>query len=149
MFTKKDLNPISNDLFMLFVYLNSRIINHNIMLKGLPIPPSHMKVIFHLTMKGPCPVSRIANDLTISKPNMTPIIDNLIAEGYVHRYDDPNDRRIIMVESTEKSINLLSQKREEMKEHLTEKLLTLSETDIESLRNTLPVLTDVIKKMDQ
>lgn len=148
MFTKKDLNPISNDLFMLFVYLNSRIINHNIMLKGLPIPPSHMKVIFHLTMKGPCPVSRIANDLMISKPNMTPIIDNLIAEGYVHRYDDPNDRRIIIVELTEKSINLLSKKRDEMKILLTEKISALSEPDIEYLRSTLPVLTDIIKKID-
>lgn len=149
MFTTKDLNSISNELFMLFIYLNSRIINHNAMLKGLPIPPSHMKVIFHLTMKGPCPVSRIANDLTISKPNMTPIIDNLIADGYVHRYDDPNDRRIIMVELTEKSFKLLTDKKNEITGHLAEKLSTLSEADIEKLRCAVPSLTEILKKMDQ
>ena len=38
----------------------------------------------------------MAKDLSISKPNMTPIIDKLVKEGYVDRYYDDNDRRVIL-----------------------------------------------------
>lgn len=147
MFTKEALNAISNDLFYLTIFLNSRLVNRNLMMKGCTIPPSHMKVIFYLAMHGPCPVSKIANDLVISKPNMTPIIDNLIAEGYVNRYDDPNDRRIIIIESTQKAHEFLEQKKTEAKNLLFEKLSTLSDDDLQVLKNTIPQLTEIMVKL--
>lgn len=147
MFTKDALFEISNSLFFLSLSLNSKMMNRNIMLKGLSVPPSHMKVIFYLMNKGPSSVSKIANDLVISKPNMTPIIDNLITEGYVVRYDDPKDRRIIIIETTEKAHNFLKQKRQETVEYLSDKLSTLSNEDIETLKSTLPTLSKIIGKI--
>lgn len=147
MFTKEDLSTVSNDLFLLLVSLNSRLINRNVMLRGLSIPPSHMKVLFYLIMHGSSPVSKIANDLVISKPNMTPIIDNLIAEGYAERYDDPNDRRIIIIQPTKKSHDLLSQKQQESKRLLSEKLSVLNEKDLKSLKEMLPQMTEILKKI--
>ncbi len=147
MFSKDDLIEISNSLFFLFLSLNSKMINRNIMVKGLSVPPSHMKVIFYLVNNGPSSVSKIANDLVISKPNMTPIIDNLITEGYAVRYDDPNDRRIIIIKTTEKAHDFLRQKRQETVEYLSDKLSTLSNEDIENLRSTLPTLSKIIGKI--
>lgn len=147
MFTKEALLEISNSLYFLSLSLNSKIMNRNIILKGICIPLSHMKVIFYLINNGPSSVSKIANDLVISKPNMTPIIDNLISEGYVVRYDDPNDRRIIIVEATEKAKNLINQKRQETVEYFSDKLSTLSNEDIETLKSLLPVLSKIIMKM--
>ncbi|WP_313561455.1 MarR family winged helix-turn-helix transcriptional regulator [Ruminiclostridium cellobioparum] len=117
------------------------------MLKGLSVPPSHMKVIFYLTTNGPSPVSKIANDLEISKPNMTPIIDNLISEGYAVRYDDPNDRRIINIKATEKAFNTLKQKKQETVELVSEKLSSLSDEDIELLMDTIPPLIKILGKI--
>ena len=147
MFTKEALLEISNNMFFLFLSLNHKMINRSIMLKGLSVPPSHMKVIFYLTTNGPSPVSKIANDLEISKPNMTPIIDNLISEGYAVRYDDPNDRRIINIKATEKAFNTLKQKKQETIELVSEKLSALSDEDIESLMATIPPLIKILGKI--
>jgi len=147
MFAKEDLNNISSDLYMLVFYIHSKIFNPTIMLKGLCIPPSNMKVIFHLVNIGPSPVSKVANDLSISKPNMTPIIDNLILEGFVNRYDDPDDRRIIMLEATEKAFSFLKNKEQKMKELLAEKISVLEDGDLESLKLLLPQITNVFTKL--
>ncbi|WP_027628733.1 MarR family winged helix-turn-helix transcriptional regulator [Ruminiclostridium cellobioparum] len=147
MFTKEALLEISNNMFFLFLSLNHKMINRSIMLKGLSVPPSHMKVIFYLTTNGPSPVSKIANDLEISKPNMTPIIDNLISEGYAVRYDDPNDRRIINIKATEKAFNTLKQKKQETVELVSEKLSSLSDEDIELLMDTIPPLIKILGKI--
>lgn len=147
MFSEEELNSISNDLYTLLIYLNSRFFNPGIMLKGLSIPPSHMKALFYLKKTGPCPVSKIAKDLMISKPNMTPIIDNLISEGLVCRYDDSNDRRITMIAPTQKAIDLIKKKEHKIKEALAEKIAVLDDTDLETLKKVIPELTDIIIKV--
>jgi DNA-binding MarR family transcriptional regulator len=147
MLPKTDINHISHDLYTLILSIHTKIFNPTVMLKGHPIPPSNMKVIFHLVKIGPCPVSKVANDLMISKPNMTPIIDNLISEGFVNRYDNPDDRRIIMVEATEKAFDFLKKKEQKMKEVLAEKISVLEEEDLKILKTLLPQLTNVITKM--
>ena len=147
MFTKETLVEISNNMFFLFLSLNHKMINPNIMLRGLRVPPSHIKVIFYLTVHGPCPVSKIANDLVISKPNMTPIIDNLIVEGYAVRYDDPNDRRIINIKATEKAFNFLKEKKQEIVQSVSEKISVLGEEDIETLKALIPQLTEILGKI--
>ncbi len=147
MFAKEDLSIVSNDLFLLLVSLNSRLINRSVMLRGLSVPPSHMKVLFYLIMHGSSPVSRIAKDLLISKPNMTPILDNLIAEGYAERYDDPNDRRIILIRPTKKSHDLLEEKQQESKKLLAEKLAVLGDDELEALKEMLPRITEILSKL--
>lgn len=147
MFAKEDLNNLSSDLLNLVFLLTSRIFNPSQMSRGLPIPHSHMKVIFHIVMTGPCPVSKIANDLIISKPNMTPIIDNLISEGYVNRYNDPNDRRVIMIEATEKAHDFLKENRLRLKKLLEEKISVLSDENLEELQVLIPQFTKVIENI--
>ena len=147
MLSKEDINNISSDLLELVFLLSARIFNPSQMAKGMPIPHSHMKVIFHLMMSGPCPVSKIANDLIISKPNMTPIIDNLISEGYVNRYNDPNDRRVIMIEVTEKAHAFFNENRLKLKNLLFEKISVLGNDDLEKLRALLPEFSKVIEKI--
>jgi len=148
MFTEEDINNISNDLLNLVFLFSAKIFNPSHMSKGMPIPHSHMKVIFHIVMSGPCPVSKIANDLIISKPNMTPIIDNLISEGYLKRYDDSNDRRVTMIEATEKAHAFLKENRQRLKKLMTEKISVLSNDDLETLKSLLPGMANVISKID-
>jgi DNA-binding MarR family transcriptional regulator len=148
MLPKEDLNNISSDLLNLVFLLSGRIFNPSNMAKGVPIPHSHMKVIFHIVKSGPCPVSKIANDLIISKPNMTPIIDSLISEGYVNRYNDPNDRRVIMIEATKKAYAFLDENRLKLKNLLAEKIAVLSDEDLERLRVLIPQFTSVIEKIN-
>ncbi len=87
------------------------------------MPPSHGKVIIYLKHNGNSSISKIAKDLLISKPNMTPIIDKLISENMVIRYTDPKDRRIIRVELTEKGTAFIKDQENLIKSSLTEKYL--------------------------
>lgn len=148
MVSEETLNNIADDLFTLVLHLSSRMFNPSIMLKGLPIPPSHAKVLFRLSKLGPCPVSQLANDLIISRPNMTPIIDKLISEGYADRYDDPNDRRIIMVKMTEKAHDFLQNLEKKTKSLLVEKIANLDEEELMTLNRVVPDLTGIIKKIN-
>ncbi|MDR3593690.1 MarR family transcriptional regulator [Clostridium sp.] len=111
------------------------------------IPPSHARVIFYLVHYNSSPISQIADNLGISKPNMTPIIDNLINYGLVNRYPDPNDRRILRVELTQKARDLLHAFRSAICNSFTEKMSSLSDEDIIMLDESISNLITLFNKV--
>ncbi len=115
--------------------------------KRLSIPPSHAKVIFHLHCGGEASVSEIAKNLSISKSNMTPIIDKLIQENLVERFTDPNDRRIIRVRVTEKGHEFCLKQREKTKKHLEEKISSLSPDELERVKDLAKELNSIFSKI--
>ncbi len=143
-----NLAKISDDLFKLLFKLHNKTFNQNEILKGLPIPPSHVKVIFYLSHIGPSAISQIAHNLSISKSNMTPIIDKLIAEDLVNRYEDPNDRRILRIELTPKAHKLFIAEKQRIKGKLQEKISVLSEEDLNTLAESITILINIMEKLD-
>ena len=101
------INNLPENLIDLLVLIHNKLLNPDEMVKGCIIPPSHMKVIFYLSKKKTMSVSNVAKCLYISKPNMTPIIDKLVSEGLINRFQDPNDRRVIRIQATEAACNFL------------------------------------------
>ena len=73
-----NLNDISDNLYLLLFSLNKHIFNPNALAKKFNIPHSHIKVLFYLVHNGPISISKMAKDLYVSKPNMTPVIDKKI-----------------------------------------------------------------------
>ncbi|GAB6168031.1 MarR family transcriptional regulator [Clostridium carnis] len=142
-----NLDKVSGDLLKLLLELHKKIFNQEELVKGLPMPPSHVKVIFHLAHRGPSAVSHIAHDLGISKPNMTPIIDKLISEGYVNRYEDPKDRRILRVELTSKACELFENQKKRTKDMLSTRISVLSEDDLKLLHESVENLSKVFGKL--
>lgn len=53
-----------------------------------------------LLHKGPMPVNAIGKKLLLTSGSITTAVDRLVAKGYVARNDDPNDRRVRVVELT-------------------------------------------------
>ncbi|WP_373599470.1 MarR family winged helix-turn-helix transcriptional regulator [Paraclostridium bifermentans] len=143
-----DLTKVSDELFHLLMQLNSKVFNHDKMVKCSPLPPSHVKVIFYLFNNGSSSISDIASMLAISKPNMTPIIDKLIKEDLVYRKEDPNDRRKIRIDLTEKAHNLALEHKKRLKESLLSKISTLSEEDLFKMSDLVSQLTNIIVKLD-
>lgn len=111
------------------------------------IPPSHVKVIFYLAESNSSPISQIADNLNISKSNMTPIIDNLIGHGLVNRYPDPNDRRILRVELTPKTYELLEAFKVAICNSFVEKISSLSDEEVITLDNSISNLITILKKL--
>ena len=142
------INNIPENLLDLLVLIHNKLLNPNLMVKGSIIPPSHMKVIFYLSKRKTMSVSNVAKCLDISKPNMTPIIDKLIAEGFVNRYNDPDDRRKINIELTEKAYSFIEDKKLEMKSILVEKISYLNEEDLIKLVSIINDMTEIISKLE-
>lgn len=144
--TTLNLNDISNNLYLLLFSLNKHIFNPSILTKKFNIPHSHIKVLFYLIHNGSIPISKMANELCISKPNMTPVIDKLVEEGLVVRDYDTTDRRVILIKTTPKALETLKEVQEYIKEVIKEKLSPLNEDDIITLSTSLDSLLTIIKK---
>lgn len=111
------------------------------------IPPSHVRVIFYLIECDSPPISQIADNLNISKSNMTPIIDNLISYGLVNRYPDPKDRRILRVKLTQKACTLLDSFRIAVCNSFVEKISPLSDDEVVMLDDSISNLITILKKL--
>ena len=112
------------------------------------IPPSHARVIFYLADSNSSPISQIADNLNISKSNMTPIIDNLISHGLVDRYPDSKDRRILRVELTTKARTLLDAFRIAICNSFVEKISPLSDDEVNMLSDSISNLISILKKLN-
>lgn len=142
------LTKISRELFEMIMILHKNVIRPDEFMKSLAMPASHVKVVFYLAQNGPSSVSNIAKDLCISKPNMTPIIDKLLEAGYVKRYEDPSDRRVLIIEVTEKAHEIFRIKRELTVSLLKEKLSTLNNDDMQSISTSLSDLIRIFSNIN-
>jgi len=89
-------------------------------------------------------MSEIGNKLSMPKPHVTGLVDKLIAEGYVERLNDPNDRRIINIKITEKGIEDLVAIKKEISKNLRKKLLTLDEEKLETLSRATQQVKEIM-----
>lgn len=144
--TTLNLNDISDNLYLLLFSLNKHIFNPNALAKKFNIPHSHIKVLFYLVHNGPISISKMAKDLYVSKPNMTPVIDKLVEDGLVTRDYNPTDRRVILIQTTPKALEFLKETQDYVKEIIKEKLSSLNDEDINTLSTSLESLLSVIKK---
>lgn len=144
---EQSLIKVSEQFFDLIMQLHKKVLKPEEFMKEFPIPPSHAKVIFYLTHKGPSPVSAIGRELCISKSNMTPIIDKLLEDDYVTRYKDPKDRRILRIEVTEKAKEIFKLKREFAIKSLINKLSYLEADDLTNLSKSLESFTEILYKL--
>ena len=142
-----NLNNISEDLYMLLLSFNKRVFNPGDLIKRFNGPPSQVKVLFYLIHHGAASISEIGNDLDISKPNMTPIIDKLVAEDLVRRVNDLNDRRIIRIEATQNACKFLKSHEVKVKTIISEKLSILSDEDIKVLNDSIVTMNTIISKL--
>jgi len=124
---------VSNDLFDLIITLYKKVFDPAGHIRKMPMPLSHARVLFFLKNSGPAPISHVGRDLMISRPNMTPIIDKLAAEGYVRTFIDPNDRRMTLVEVTERALSMFKEGECGMKHSIGEKLIQLSPAELAEL----------------
>ena len=141
-----DSESLSNNLYILLLSLNRHLFNPDAMCKNLTLPPSHVKILLYLVHAGPTAISKVAKHLHISKPNMTPIIDKLVNDGLVIRSLSTTDRRVIVLESTDKAKDYLHQVEKNIKNSINEKISTLNEDDIKKLSNAIIDMLDIIKK---
>lgn len=74
----------------------------------LEVTLPQLKVLLLLGLHGSSPVSTLAQQMRVSPPNVTGILDRLEAHGWVRRTSDPQDRRVVRVVLTGAGERLLA-----------------------------------------
>ncbi|CAN5865091.1 hypothetical protein BH18ACT11_BH18ACT11_28400 [soil metagenome] len=69
-------------------------------LTEVQVSPGHIQVLIALT-RGPRSVGQLAEELEVSPPAATQLVDRLAEHGMVHRHNDQADRRIVLVDYVE------------------------------------------------
>ena len=90
---------------------------------GLTLPQGN--VLWTLKARSPdagMPITEIAHSQGVSKANMTGIIDRMEREGLVRRVADPGDRRVTLIEMTDKAKTLMQTLTPAYDQHVTKML---------------------------
>ncbi len=75
-----------------------------------------------LWQNGPASITEIADRLYLSKQQMAKLIGNLSDRGYIKRYHPSRDRRVVLVELTENTAEMLNAQRQIYAKSLVERI---------------------------
>ncbi len=94
----------------------------------------HLNVISILEVDGPLPMSRLADALDVSVASATGIVDRMVKRGLVERRPDPNDRRVVLVQPTDRAGAVFRLIDERRRRGLRSLLERLSDDELAALR---------------
>lgn len=137
------ISEIYFDLFDIMVTNNHRMWR----MMSLPLPLSHFIVLFFLRNNGMTIISEIAHSLSISKQQMSPIIDRLVKNGLIEKKCLAKDKRFVQVNLTRKGKLFLENHRKEQKEKLKEHMQHLEDIDTQAFAESAGIIKKSIETM--
>jgi DNA-binding MarR family transcriptional regulator len=105
------------------------------------------KVLWILTREGILPMSELGKHLSISRPYITTLVDQLIRDGYVERIPDIWDRRVINICITPSGKKNLQQAGVVFKADIKNLLAGLDDNDLKELCQSLEKLHSIFAKI--
>lgn len=100
-----------------------------------PIPLSQIYLLRLLDRRGALSMSELSNSLGVSMSACTALVDRAVAEGWVERQRNPNDRRVVLVGVSLIGEQTLGQIRQMRAQILARYLTRLEPEEIETLVN--------------
>jgi DNA-binding MarR family transcriptional regulator len=98
--------------------------------EDVQVSPGHIQVLIALT-GGPRSVGELAEVLEVSPPAATQLVDKLAEHGMVCRHQDPEDRRVVLVDYVDGMRQVARHIIEERRHHLQHAMSKM--TDKEAL----------------
>ncbi|MGI5836978.1 MAG: MarR family transcriptional regulator [Chloroflexota bacterium] len=74
---------------------------------GLELTMPQLKVLFLAGGAEPMPAGKIARALGMTLSTATGVVDRLVNQGLIQRLENPNDRRIVLLQATPAGAELL------------------------------------------
>lgn len=138
------IDSVAQNLFLALPIFRKRLLHMDVIQREFNVPLSHVQVMAMLHDNGPMNVSEISRRLGIAKPNITPLIDRLIADQFVERRRDEHDRRMVIVSICQLGVERLMEIRDMMQELVAEWAVTLSASELKELNESLRTITRVL-----
>ena len=92
-------------------------------------------------------MSDLGKMLLISKPNVTALVNKLIAKGLAVRSPDKQDRRIIMIRLSSKGVQFIEKNNKKYMNQIIAKLMSLSDSELELLFVSLQHVKEILSKL--
>jgi len=108
----------------------------------LDLTMPQLKVLMLLNHSESVTIGQLAEDLSISLPSMTGIIDRLAQQNLVKRVQSDKDRRVVLIKLTDKSRDIFVELNKSGYDHFKDIERVLSENEIQLVKLGLKVLID-------
>ncbi|MDD2553315.1 MAG: MarR family transcriptional regulator [Desulfotomaculaceae bacterium] len=113
---------------------------------------SHLSHVQHFAVstlyrKGSLSMSELAQEMQISKQQLTPIVNKLVHQSLLVKKADEYDRRIVRIEVTEQGRNMLREIFAEMRIELMDKLRLLSDEELAELDHMLKRVMVILRNL--
>ncbi len=110
---------------------------------GLTI--AQLKSLFFIADREKTNFKKLAEALNVTPPNVTGIIDRLVDQGLVSRTENPEDRRVMLLQATEKGHELLNTLLASRAVRMTQILSYMSPEELSSLAQGMTALIKAAK----
>lgn len=139
----KKAAEIYYDLFDLLVTSNHRLWRTI----DLPLPLNHFIVMHFLYNNHMSTITEVAKHLSISKQQMSPIVDKLQKKGYLQKECMSNDRRFSQLCLTDEGKAVIEEQRLVQRVNFMEHIVGLSESDLAKFEESVQVVKSIVNKM--
>ena len=111
----------------------------------LSVTIGQLKSLFFIDFEGSTNFRKLATALGVTPPNVTGIVDRLVDQGLVSRQENPEDRRMLLLKTTDKGKALLAKLRESGVSRMSAILAQLSLEELAALAQGLTALARAAK----
>ncbi len=115
--------------------------------KGLNLTVPQLRSLFFISNSGSASPGKLAAALGVTPPNVTGIVDRLVEQGLVARSESREDRRVLLLQTTEKGEAIISEIRDWRTNTMRNVLERLSERDLQSLAHGFAALVKAARKV--
>jgi DNA-binding MarR family transcriptional regulator len=114
----------------------------------LDLTMAQLKALFTLEYGGAATIGHTAERLGISLPTASHLIDRLVQGGFVHRAEDPADRRRTVAAVTEKGSELTKRLRQGGRDSLVDWIIQMDDESISALAHGIGSLARIAASLD-
>jgi MarR family transcriptional regulator, organic hydroperoxide resistance regulator len=145
---EKEIKNVTANFFNLLRHLQNKFFRPLELFMKCEISPMQFRTMGIISEKQTITMTELANEVLISKQQLTPMIDKMIDSNIVERKNDKEDRRIIKISLTSHGVELLENHKNQLLKSLSKKFESLDLDDIEKLNTALDQINKIINKLE-
>ncbi len=143
----QDIEELIEKLVYLIPTLEKRLIKSLDIGCEPNLSPLQHRAIFILHDEGMLSMSELSKNMSVSKQQLTIIIDKLLKANFVERVYNKNDRRIINVKLSEEGNNFLCLFKTKIVDDMHLRIKVLNEDEVNTLLNAIDDIYNITKKL--
>ena len=104
-----------------------------------------LKSLFFISNRGTTSLSKLAAALGVTPTNTTGIVERLLKRKLITRTDSTDDRRVLLLRTTLRGEELITELRQKRKERMTELFSRFTDEEAMQVRDALKILVSDIE----